>query len=43
MTNNNDSAQGDIVGWIFSAIVVVILLWLFFFVILPALIKATPH
>jgi hypothetical protein len=43
MTSNNDDGQGDIVGWAIELIIVAILLWLFFFVILPALQAATSH
>jgi len=42
MAGLDNRASGDIVGWIGSAIAAFILLWLFFFVILPALMKATP-
>jgi len=42
MVENNDNANGDIVGWAIQLIIVAFLIWLFFFVIYPALVAATP-
>jgi hypothetical protein len=42
MVEKNDNAQGDIVGWAIQVIIIAILIWLFFFVIYPALVAVTP-
>jgi hypothetical protein len=42
MKSRNDSGQGDIIGFIIEIICAAILIWLFFIVILPTLLKTVP-
>jgi hypothetical protein len=43
MSAPHEEGQGDIIGLVAEIIGALILIWLFFIVILPALFKATAH